>query len=424
MNRPKTWLLAFVTVAFTGGIGCGLFPSPQNTDLDPFIGAGPFGPFTGFIIDEAGNQLDAQGDEDGDSVPNIDDECVGVPGPVENAGCPLDDNGDADSDGVPNGADGCPFIAGPSQTGGCPLDPAADYDSDGVPNGTDACPFVAGTGTNGCPQAPVDPPADSDGDGVPDSLDGCPNNPFKIDPGVCGCDTPDTDSDGDGVPDCIDGCPNNPNKLDPGVCGCAAADLDSDFDGVPNCVDGCPNDPNKVDPGICGCGVADIDSDGDGVLDCQDDCPSEPGIGPNGCPLQGDLELDTGGVTYDVSIRPEGWSILTNLDAVLVRNPNTGQWFRLDDLTLKYMSSVWMINGVKQYYGVCKYPGSSAPSGCICGDGGCEDSMAQGDIRVFRWLLEQYVYNQGDILSWWVRFEVEEFDGTAEACVEFTAPLP
>ena len=53
---------------------------------------------------------------------------------------------------------------------------------------------------------------DSDIDGTPDCLDNCPNDPNKIDPGICGCGTPDTDSDGDGTLDCNDGCPNDPNK--------------------------------------------------------------------------------------------------------------------------------------------------------------------------------------------------------------------
>ncbi len=361
MYKPRNWLLTIVAVLTMGGIGCGLFPAPENADLDPFIGAGPFGPFTGVILDEDGNQVDPNGDEDGDNVINAEDNCIGVAGPVENAGCPLNSNSDEDGDGVPNGADGCPFDFGPSQAGGCPLDPDGDFDGDGVPNGNDACPFEAGTGDNGCsaeePEEPEEP----------------------------------TDSDGDGVPDQSDGC---------------------------------PNDPNKVAPGACGCGVPDIDSDGDGVLNCQDDCPYEAGDGPNGCPLQGDLNVDPSGVEYDVSIRDEGWSILTVLDGVEVQNPNTGQWFRLDELTLRYVSSVWMLNGVKQYYGVCKYPGTTPPDGCTCGDGGCEDSMPQGDMRVFRWLLEDFVYNQGDTLSWWVRFEVEEFDGTAEVCVEFNEPLP
>lgn len=78
---------------------------------------------------------------------------------------------------------------------------------------------------------------DSDGDGVPDDIDGCPFDPFKIDPGVCGCGTSDMDSDGDGFPNCIDDCPNDPLKIVSGVCGCGTPETDTDGDGIPDCVD-------------------------------------------------------------------------------------------------------------------------------------------------------------------------------------------
>lgn len=51
-------------------------------------------------------------------------------------------------------------------------------------------------------------------------MDICPDNPNKVAPGICGCDTPDADSDDDGTPDCNDGCPNDPAKVEPGDCGC------------------------------------------------------------------------------------------------------------------------------------------------------------------------------------------------------------
>lgn len=34
--------------------------------------------------------------------------------------------------------------------------------------------------------------------------DNCPDDPFKTEPGICGCGTADTDSDGDETPDCMD----------------------------------------------------------------------------------------------------------------------------------------------------------------------------------------------------------------------------
>ena len=63
---------------------------------------------------------------------------------------------------------------------------------------------------------------DSDNDGVPDCIDLCPDDPDKVDPGACECDTPDTDSDNDGTPDCNDVCPGGDD------------DVDVDLDGVPD----------------------------------------------------------------------------------------------------------------------------------------------------------------------------------------------
>ena len=69
---------------------------------------------------------------------------------------------------------------------------------------------------------------DSDGDGTLDCLDGCPDDPFKTDPGLCGCGIPDDDSDGDGVPDCFDICEGHDDGAD------------SDGDGIPDGCDSCP----------------------------------------------------------------------------------------------------------------------------------------------------------------------------------------
>jgi hypothetical protein len=114
---------------------------------------------------------------------------------------------------------------------------------------------------------------DVDGDQVIDDCDRCPNDPYKVDPGVCGCGVPDDDSDGDNTQDCVDACPNDAAKTDPGVCGCGVPDTDSDGDLTPDCNDLCPADPDKTDPGFCGCGVSDVDTDGDAVADCLDVCP-------------------------------------------------------------------------------------------------------------------------------------------------------
>lgn len=58
---------------------------------------------------------------------------------------------------------------------------------------------------------------DFDGDGTDEVCgDLCPDDPFKLDPGLCGCgvEDDDTDSDGDTVPDCIDQCPGFDDLID------------------------------------------------------------------------------------------------------------------------------------------------------------------------------------------------------------------
>lgn len=138
-----------------------------------------------------------------------------------------------------------------------------DSDGDGVSDMDDNCLSV-----------PNADQVDTDGDGAGDVCDDCPVDPFKTDPGICGCGQADTDSDGDAVANCVDGCPTDHAKTMPEQCGCHAPETDSDGDGVADCVDGCPNDPQTVSPGVCGCGQSEVgDSDGDGILDCVDICP-------------------------------------------------------------------------------------------------------------------------------------------------------
>ncbi len=56
---------------------------------------------------------------------------------------------DTDNDGVPNINDGCPNVAGPLSNGGCPE--VKDSDGDGVSDERDRCPNQAGTSAQGCP---------------------------------------------------------------------------------------------------------------------------------------------------------------------------------------------------------------------------------------------------------------------------------
>jgi Lectin C-type domain len=97
-------------------------------------------------------------------------------------------------------------------------------------------------------------PDDTDHDSYPDCIDGCPYDPYKIAPGVCGCNIPDIDTDGDGIPDCIDQCWKDPNNTRIGQCGCVA------YPGFPlapagkTCTDpACPQTGATCDDaGVCG----------------------------------------------------------------------------------------------------------------------------------------------------------------------------
>lgn len=58
----------------------------------------------------------------------------------------------------------------------------------------------------------------------PVDIDRCPDDPFKVDPGGCGCGTPDHDFDEDGALDCIESCPDNSAQTEPmGECGCSGS---------------------------------------------------------------------------------------------------------------------------------------------------------------------------------------------------------
>lgn len=118
----------------------------------------------------------------------------------------------------------------------------SDVDTDGFLDGCDNCAAVANSGQE-----------DADSDGVGDACDGCPDDPDKIEPGICGCGSPDSDSDTDGLPDCMDNCPNVANSNQ----------ADADSDGVGNVCDSCPNifNPDQAN------------QDGDTIADACDNCP-------------------------------------------------------------------------------------------------------------------------------------------------------
>ena len=135
-------------------------------------------------------------DMDKDGVPDNEDECPCVAGPLCTKGCP-----DTDGDGIPDKDDKCPNVKGLARYSGCPI---PDTDNDGINDEEDKCPLVKGLAIyQGCP------PPDRDHDGIPDDEDKCPDVP-----GVAshqGCPIPDTDKDG--VNDEEDLCPNTPGPI-------------------------------------------------------------------------------------------------------------------------------------------------------------------------------------------------------------------
>jgi len=172
---------------------------------------------------------DATGDTDGDAVCDDSDVCSGD-----------DLYGDTDADGVCDDIDACP-VDNPDDTDGdavcdsddpCPLDIADDSDGDGVCDSDDLCPN--------------DINDDSDGDGVCDSDDACPADLNDDSDGDGSCDSADLcvgddaqgDADADGY--CLDSdvCDDDADKLDPGVCGCGTPDADDDADGILDCLEG------------------------------------------------------------------------------------------------------------------------------------------------------------------------------------------
>jgi len=185
-------------------------------------------------------------DEDGDGVPDDQDQCPSEAGTAN--GCP-----DNDGDGVPNSGDACPDSPNDAVGDAC----NHDEDADGVPDDQDQCPTEAGTAA-GCP--------DNDGDGVANKDDACPDSPNDAVGDAC-----NHDEDADGVPDDQDSCPTE--------AGTAAGCPDNDGDGVANSGDTCPDYANDAVGDPCN-----PDEDGDGVLDAADACPTEAASTASGCP--------------------------------------------------------------------------------------------------------------------------------------------
>ncbi|HLP93072.1 MAG TPA: thrombospondin type 3 repeat-containing protein [Saprospiraceae bacterium] len=283
---------------------------------------GGFNGYTGIV--DASNHLTVpagctpicgESDADNDGLGDLCDGCPNDPDKIAPGacGCGVADV-DSDNDGVADCVDNCPDTANPDQF---------DSDYDGKGDACDGCPYDPNKidpGVCGCWVQDFD----YDGDGTPDCNDGCPYDPNKTDPGQCGCWVADVDSDNDGIADCVDnclytsnpdqtdsdydgagdacdGCPYDPYKLDPGQCGCYVQEYDSDGDGMMDCIDNCPYtyNPDQADTNnngigdVCEPGCAN-DADNDGICDEDDNCDFDAN------PSQADSDCDGVGDACDV----------------------------------------------------------------------------------------------------------------------------
>ncbi len=199
-------------------------------------------------FDRDGIENEVDNDDDGDGVPDIEDQFPLNPAESRDSdGDELGDNEDADddNDGRADDEDNCPVTSNPDQadadddgTGDlCDL----DIDGDDTPNVDDNCPFLASsdhTDTDQDNTGDVCDP-DADNDGVLNAVDTAP-----LDPSLC------QDVDSDSCNDC--------------AIGMDSFGLLSDFD---------PSNDGIDTNGDGICDLTDEDDDGDTVLDAVDNCP-------------------------------------------------------------------------------------------------------------------------------------------------------
>jgi hypothetical protein len=331
---------------------------PNDCDSCPYT---PNGPNRGTCVEECGGTCMADGDcgtnglcsmnqedTDTDGVGDVCDNCPDDynPGQKDDDGDGFGDacDDDNDGDGIPNNQDNCQFTPnGPDigtcvegSSGTCMADDDCgtnglcstnqedsdndgvgdacdtDDDDDGWPDESDNCPRVSNPGVESAGPPPSCAPAvgqlwqvDSDCDGRGDRCDLCPTIPNS-----------DPDSDQDGVPDDCDNCPNDPNPAQVDRDGDAmgdACDDDIDGDNIPNDSDNCPRNHNPDQQDTDGDGVGDAcdkcptvandepDYDQDGVPDDCDNCLNEPN------PNQANLDGDDMGDACDPDDDNDGW---------------------------------------------------------------------------------------------------------------------
>jgi hypothetical protein len=302
---PYTWTFGLCPTTETPGVDPGnfgyVFTVTQNGD-----GSGvsedtaPFMPACGQCDcgqcdDDCDGVDDVDEDDDGDGIPNDEDD------DDDGDGTP-DFDDDDDGDGIPNCQDPDDDNDGTADWldcdwagtgGGCwpDDDPPGDEDGDGTPDRQD--PDNDGDGT---PDWLEDPDGDGlpnwqdgddDGDGTPDEhdpdhdpQDDAPDHDDDGDP-----DVTDPDDDNDGTPDETDPTPigeGNPCMISYGggvdYCwSCAGEGCENppgDVNQCQNCREACPDSDGD---GLCN--DEDPDDDNDGVPDVDDDTPNGPGSG-------------------------------------------------------------------------------------------------------------------------------------------------
>ncbi|HWL92574.1 MAG TPA: thrombospondin type 3 repeat-containing protein [Phycisphaerae bacterium] len=243
-------------------------------------------------------------DGDGDTVPDIVDNCVQVANTNQ---------ANADGDSAGDACDECPNDPNKTAAGVCGCGVAdVDNDADTVIDCVDNCPALANANQanadgdllgDACDACPNDAANDADGDSVCGDVDNCPalSNADQANADTDGfgdaCDTcTDTDADGFGNPGfaantCIaDNCPTiaNADQADAdgdGLGDACDACTDTDGDGLGNpgfaantcAADNCPDIAN----------LDQADADGDGIGDACDTCTDTDGdgMGDPGFPL-------------------------------------------------------------------------------------------------------------------------------------------